>query len=185
MAWLLLGMWASLTVAASLVSLLLGEGRYLAGIGMVQFAVLLIWIAEYPDRRFLFNIPAWAFGLVLVGLEVLQSVAARDFGGLLSLALGMLLIAVAARRAGLLAGYRWIPGGRSRPKARQPSRPRRPPSRPIGGRPSSPPAPSRIGNGWINCSTRSTIRGSAVSPTRSARNCCDYGNGCAGAETLP
>ncbi len=114
MAGLLLGIWASLTIAATVVSLLLGAGYGLAGIGIVQFAVLLIWIAEYPDRRFLFNIPAWIFGLVLVALQVLQSVAARDFGGLLSLALGLVLIAIAARRAGLLSSYKWIPGARTR-----------------------------------------------------------------------
>ena len=55
---------------------------------IVQFAVLLVWIAEYPDRRFLFNIPAWVFGLVLVALQVLQALAARDLGGLFSLLLG-------------------------------------------------------------------------------------------------
>lgn len=124
MAWLLAGIWASLTAAATLVSVLLGEGYTLAGFNILQFAVLLIWIAEYPDRRFLFNIPAWVFGVVLVGLQVLQALAVRDLGGLLSLALGLALIAIAARRAGLLGAYRWIPGaaGTGRPKAAKPPR---------------------------------------------------------------
>ncbi|MCW5952076.1 MAG: hypothetical protein KIT69_07445 [Propionibacteriaceae bacterium] len=119
MAWLLVGIWASLTGAATVVSVLLGEGYALAGFGIIQFAVLLIWIAEYPDRRFLFNIPAWIFGLVLVALQVLQALAMRDLGGLLSLALGLVLIAIAARRAGLLTAYKWIPGARTRPKPRE------------------------------------------------------------------
>ncbi len=123
MAWLLVGIWASLTAAATLVSFLLGEGYALAGINIIQFAVLLIWIAEYPDRRFLFNIPAWVFGLVLIGLQVLQSLAMRDLGGLLSLALALVLIAIAARRSGLLSAYRWIPGA---PRARQPRAARQP-----------------------------------------------------------
>lgn len=121
MAWLLVGIWASLTAAATIVSVLLGEGYALGGFNIIQFAILLIWIAEYPDRRFLFNIPAWVFGVVLVGLQVLQSLAMRDLGGLLSLALGLVLIAIAARRSGLLSAYRWIPGA---PRARQPKTPK-------------------------------------------------------------
>lgn len=121
MAWLLVGIWASLTAAATVVSVLLGDGYALGGFNSIQFAVLLIWIAEFPDRRFLFNIPAWVFGLVLVGLQVLQALASRDLGGLLSLALGLVLIAIAARRAGLFGGYHWIPGA---PRARQPKAPR-------------------------------------------------------------
>ncbi|MCA0253264.1 MAG: hypothetical protein LCH76_13465 [Actinobacteria bacterium] len=124
MAWLLVGIWASLTAAATIVGLVLGAGYLLAGINVIEFAILLLWIAEYPDRRFLFNIPAWVFGLVLVGLQVLQAVAARDLGSLLSLALALALIAIAARYAGLLSAYRWIPGGRrqSQPRQRRRSR---------------------------------------------------------------
>ena len=120
MAWLLVGIWGSLTAAATAVGLLLAGGWGLAGISIVQFAVLLVWIAEYPDRRFLFNIPAWVFGLVLVALQVLQAVAARDLGGLLSLLLGLALIAIAARRVGLLSHFSWIPGaaGTRRPRQR-------------------------------------------------------------------
>ena len=121
MAWLLVGIWASLTAAATIVSVLLGEGYALGGFNIIQFAILLIWIAEYPDRRFLFNIPAWVFGVVLVGLQVLQALAMRDLGGLLSLALGLVLIAIAARRSGLLGAYRWIPGA---PRARAPKAPK-------------------------------------------------------------
>lgn len=126
MAWLLGGIWASLTAAATVVGLLLGGGYGLAGISIVQFAVLLVWIAEYPDRRFLFNIPAWVFGLVLVALQVLQALAARDLGGLLSLLLGLVLIAVVARRVGLLGSYSWIPGGRAANRAPRQRRRREP-----------------------------------------------------------
>ncbi|MDQ7993952.1 MAG: rhomboid family intramembrane serine protease [Propionicimonas sp.] len=130
MASLLVGIWGSLTIAATVVGLLLG-GTTLMGIGWIQFAVLLVWIAEYPDRRFLFNIPAWVFGLVLVGIQVLQALAFRDLGGLLSLALACALIAIVARRAGLFASYGWIPGARPAgraPRARRPTaaRPARP-----------------------------------------------------------
>jgi hypothetical protein len=123
MAWLLVGIWASLTVSATVVGLLLPGGFGLFGIRLIEFAVLLVWIAEYPDRRFMFNIPAWVFGLVLVGLQVLQALAFRDLGGLLSLLLALALIAVVARRSGLLAAHSWIPGA---PTAARPARGRTP-----------------------------------------------------------
>jgi len=129
MAWLLVGIWASLTVSAIVVGLLLPGGFGLFGIRLIEFAVLLVWIAEYPDRRFLFNIPAWVFGLVLVGLQVLQALAFRDLGGLLSLLLALVLIAVVARRSGLLAAHTWIPGART---AARPARSKTP--RPARGR---------------------------------------------------
>ncbi len=114
--WLLVGIWGSLTAASTVVGLAVGGG-YLAGIDLIQFVVLLIWIAEYPTMRFLFNIPAWVFGLVLVGLRVMQLLAARMMGQLLVLALGLVLVAIVARRVGLLAHFSWIPGGRRRPVA--------------------------------------------------------------------
>lgn len=136
MAWLLVGIWGSLTLAATIVGLLIGGGFMLAGINIVEFAVLLVWIAEYPGRRFLFNIPAWVFGLVLVALQVLEALAMRDFGGLISLLLALILIAIAARRAGLLAAYTWIPGARSRqvPQATDARTGRPSPSTPVKGR---------------------------------------------------
>ena len=111
MAGLLVGVWGSLTLASALVGAVAG-GAALAGIGLVQFAVLLLWIAEYPNRRFFFGIPAWVIGLVLVGVQAAGMLASRDAGGLLSLLLGFVLIAMVARRQGLLGEYAWIPGGR-------------------------------------------------------------------------
>ena len=123
MAWLLAGVWASLTVAATLAALALGGGLWLAGISLVEFVVLLVWIAEYPDRRFIFGIPAWVLGVVLVAVQALVMIASRDAGALLSLVLSLVLVAIAARRVGLLTGYPWIPGGPSsarKPAARAP-----------------------------------------------------------------
>lgn len=109
MAWLIGGIWAALTGATTVVSLL-GPGAGLAGMGMVELAVLLLWIAEYPHRRFLFNIPAWVLGLFVVGLQVLTMLGMRSWPSLLSFVLGMALVAVVARRLGLLTTYPWIPG---------------------------------------------------------------------------
>lgn len=112
MAWLLVGVWGSLTLASALVGLVAGAGAVLAGIGLVQFAILLLWIAEYPNRRFFFGIPAWVIGLVLVGVQAAGMLASRDGAGLLSLLLGFVLIAMVARRQGLLGEYAWLPGAR-------------------------------------------------------------------------
>lgn len=119
MLWLLVGIWGSLTLTTTLLGLLATDSM-LAGLRMIQFSVLLVWIAEYPQRRFLFNIPAWIFGAVLVALQVLPLLAAGQFGSLLSFLLSLVLIAVVARRVGLLGELAWIPG-RGRPRASRPA----------------------------------------------------------------
>ena len=43
-----------------------------AGVHTVQLVVLLAFIAEYPNVRFFFGIPAWVLGAVYVAAEVLQ-----------------------------------------------------------------------------------------------------------------
>lgn len=112
---LLLGAWGALTVT----TLLLGPlvPGVLAGMRMIQFAILLVWIAEYPQRRFLFNIPAWVFGVVILALQILPLLATGQIGSLLSLLLSLFLIAMVAKRVGLLSELTWLPGGRraSRP----------------------------------------------------------------------
>lgn len=110
MAWLLVGMWASLTAAYTLVALVLGGGPGLAGLDYVEFLVLLLWVAEYPRRPFFFGIPAWVIGVVLLSVRVLGMIAGRDGAGLLSLLLSLALVAIIARSVGLLGDYPWIPG---------------------------------------------------------------------------
>lgn len=126
MAWLLAGIWASLTAAATLTAVVLGGGVALAGIGLIEFVVLLLWIAEYPNRRFFFGIPAWLLGIVLVGVQVLLMLASRDAPGLLSLLLSFVLVAMVARRLGLLGEYPWIPGRTAPRPARTTRAPRAP-----------------------------------------------------------
>lgn len=111
MLWLIIGTWAGLTIASTLVSLMPAlSGSTLAGLNLIEFAVLLLWIAEYPNRPFFFGIPAWVFGTVIVAIQALSMIAYREFGALLSLVLSLLLVAVMARRFGLLSAYDWIPG---------------------------------------------------------------------------
>lgn len=122
MAWLLIGIWASLTVAATLAALILGGGGMLAGIGLIQGLLLLLWIAEYPQRPIFFGIRAWVIGAILLGLQVFTRVAAGDWVGLMSLAFSLVLVAVVARRVGLLDDYPWIPGRRRTASAPRASR---------------------------------------------------------------
>ncbi len=110
MAWLYAGIWGSLTLATTAVRVL--GPTAIAGMQLVEFAVLLLWIAQYPSMRFLFNIPAWAFGAFILGLNVLSLLAARDMTSLLVLLLSLTLVAVFARSQGLLSQYAWIPGSR-------------------------------------------------------------------------
>ncbi|MGB7963574.1 MAG: DUF6576 domain-containing protein [Propionicimonas sp.] len=129
MVWLLLGLWASVTAAATLTVLLLGGAGVLAGFNLVEFVVLLLWIAEFPHRKFFFGIPAWVIGVVLIGVQALGMLASRSGSALVSLLLSVVLVALVAKRVGLLREYAWIPGGRSperssRPRAPKVSRPR-------------------------------------------------------------
>ncbi|MFT3887172.1 MAG: rhomboid family intramembrane serine protease [Arachnia sp.] len=120
MAWLFGGIWLAITVSTSIVgSILPGAGA--AGLQLVEFAILLLWIAESPHRPFFFGIPAWVFGTVLLGIQVLQLIGARAWPTLLNLLLSLALVAVVARAVGLLTDYAWIPGGRS---TRPPKAPR-------------------------------------------------------------
>lgn len=119
MAWLYVGIWGSLTLTTSVVRVF--GPTAIAGMQLVEFAVLLLWIAQYPTMRFLFNIPAWAFGAFILGLNVLSLLAARAMTSLLVMLLSLALVAVFARSRGLLSQYAWIPGARrsSSPKPRQ------------------------------------------------------------------
>ena len=81
----------------------------LAGLGTLELMIVLAWIAEWPTRRFLFNIPAWLFGLVIVGLQVLNLVAYREGWLLLHFLLGIALCAVIARHYGMLTEHHVIP----------------------------------------------------------------------------
>lgn len=121
MAGFLVGLWAALTTATLLVGLASPTSIGLAGLGMIEFCVLGVWIADNPRRPFFFGIPAWVVGLVLLGIQVLGLVAARGWSSLLALLLGLLLAAIVARRSGLLRGYAMIPGSAPRTRAARPS----------------------------------------------------------------
>ncbi|HUF98222.1 MAG TPA: hypothetical protein VMM60_08830, partial [Ilumatobacter sp.] len=108
-----------------------------AGIRSISMAVLLIFIAEYPQMRFFFGIPAWVLGVAYVFIDALQIMG--DFGAgreLLFYLLSLAVAALAARAVGLLTAYPQIPqipltpalsGTKRRSASRGPTRGPRPP----------------------------------------------------------
>lgn len=79
------------------------------GLEYLELAVLLTFIAEFPQARFFFNIPAWVLGAVIVGLQVLVLVGNRDSSGLVFLIVLLVTAALAARSFGLASGLPWLP----------------------------------------------------------------------------
>lgn len=80
-----------------------------AGVRSIELAVLLLFIAEYPNIRFFFGIPAWILGLVYVATDLLQ-ISADGSGEQFLFYLASLVIAgLAGRAVGMLAAYPWIP----------------------------------------------------------------------------
>ncbi len=122
MAWFLVAVWAVTTLAHVVAGILLPASTVLYGLRMFQLMILLLFIAEAPQRRFFFGIPAWVLGAVILGLQLLSMVSFRDWGGLLGLLLTLLGVAVFARRIGLLSQYHWLPGNpaQKRPTQRRP-----------------------------------------------------------------
>lgn len=126
MASFLIGMWAAITLAYTLAAFVTSDPIGLAGLGLAQFLLLMVWIADNPKRPFFFGIPAWILGAVLVGLQVLTLLSLRQWASLLALALAFVFVAMLARRQGLLRDLSWIPGRatRRRPRpVRQPDAP--------------------------------------------------------------
>ncbi len=81
----------------------------LFSLNQLELMVLLVFIAEYPSRRFFFNIPGWVIGVVIVGISVLSYLGNRDWRLLLDFLLGLVLTALIARSMGLLAELTWVP----------------------------------------------------------------------------
>ncbi len=103
-----------LAVIPGLVGTLLGI--VLFGIRSVEIAVFCLFAAEYPNVRFFFGIPAWVFGAVIVGIEMLQLLGLRRSEQIILLLVSLATAALAGKRFGLLSEYAFIPTlGRSRP----------------------------------------------------------------------
>jgi membrane associated rhomboid family serine protease len=96
----------------------------LSSLNQLELMVLLVFIAEHPQRRFFFNIPGWVIGVIIVGISVLSYVGNRDWLLLLNFALGLLLTGIVARSFGLMSEWRAVPSVRLR-RTPRPKRQRR------------------------------------------------------------
>jgi hypothetical protein len=81
----------------------------LFSLNQLELMVLLVFIAEYPRRRFFFNIPGWVIGVVIIGISALSYLGNRDWRLLVNFLLGLVVTAVIARSMGLLAELTWVP----------------------------------------------------------------------------
>lgn len=120
----LIGVTLALGLLSVVLSVLLPFSGFLAGLGGIEIIVLLAWIAEHPHRRFMFNIPAWLFGVVIVAVDVLQMLGVRAWFELINLVVGIVLCSVVARSVGLLTAYSFIPhlGGTGKSRGRRQAR---------------------------------------------------------------
>ncbi len=118
MATFLLMVIGALTVIATLLGLL-GLNGFLAGLDVVQTLVFLLFIAQHPERRFFFGIPAWVIGAIIVALQILSPLSVRYWFGLFLFLGGMLVTVVIARQVGLLAESTWMPNLPRPPRRRR------------------------------------------------------------------
>lgn len=97
----------ALIVAPGIVGALLDLPQ--AGVRSIELAILLLFIAEYPNLRFFFGIPAWILGLVYVATDLLQISADGSGEQLLFYVASLVIAALAGRAVGMLTAYPWIP----------------------------------------------------------------------------
>ena len=119
-AWYLL----TLTVIPGLVGTALDLPQ--AGVHTIQLVVLLAFIAEYPNVRFFFGIPAWVLGGVYVAAEILQLTGDRNGKQLIFLLVSLVVATLAGRAVGMHEAYPWIPKISMPHRQRQPKQSRRP-----------------------------------------------------------
>ena len=121
-AWMLVAFTAVLSVLAVFFGSVLDPSYALFGLGMLEMMVVLVWIAQWPDRMFLFNIPAWLFGVILVGIQLIQYLGYRSWVMLLVFVVGLFINAFVARQFGLLDRFAWIPVVAGQPKPAKPAK---------------------------------------------------------------
>jgi signal transduction histidine kinase len=116
--------WVTLACSLISVTIYVALGQYVpdATLSTLELIVLLAWIAEWPHRPFMFNIPAWVVGLVIVAVTLLGSVGSRNLFFGLYLVLVLAVSAMIAKSLGMLSEHHIVPHI-SRPK-RAPKPPR-------------------------------------------------------------
>jgi len=135
--WLILAMTVIPAAIASLVNLT-GDLSFAYGVGFLGVGLLVVFALDNPGAMFFFNIPAWIIALVIVGIDVLQRVADRQWNQLLLEVLVLVVGLVGVRQCGMVEVLHWIPrlgGGAPKRKAVSSGRPKR--TKPVAATPSS------------------------------------------------
>ncbi|HEY3531029.1 MAG TPA: DUF6576 domain-containing protein [Nocardioides sp.] len=102
-------LWVGFVELTSISNGVLSGAFQLNGLNQLELMVLLVFIAEYPQRRFFFNIPGWVIGAVIIAIYVLGYVGNRQWLYLLNFLLGLLLTALVAKSMGLMSEWRGVP----------------------------------------------------------------------------
>jgi hypothetical protein len=102
-------LWVAFVELTTISNGVLSGAFQLNGINQIELMVLLVFIGEYPHRRFFFNIPGWVIGVVIIAIYVLGYVGNRQWLYLLNFLLGLLLTAMVARSLGLMSEWRFVP----------------------------------------------------------------------------
>jgi hypothetical protein len=137
--------WVALVELTTISNGVLSGAFQLDGINQLELMVLLVFIAEYPNRRFFFNIPGWVIGVVLIALYALGYVGNRQWLYLIDFLLGLVLTAVVAKSMGLMSEWRQVPSLSLRRRKRAPKRQRRTSSGPtVVQGPWQPPEPAPV-----------------------------------------
>ena len=95
------------TVIPGLVATALDVGDY--GLAAMSFGVFLVFVAEHPHAPFLFGIPAWILGAVLVALNIIQLMSRDQPERIVVLIATLATALVTARSMGLAKAVPWIP----------------------------------------------------------------------------
>jgi hypothetical protein len=117
-------LWVGLVELTPITNGLLSGAYELYGLNQLELMVLLLFIAETPQRRFFFNIPGWVIGAVIVAISVLGYLGNRQWLYLIDFLGGLVLVAVVAKSLGLLSELSGVPRLSMR-RARKPKRPKR------------------------------------------------------------
>lgn len=80
------------------------------GIDMVQFGVIIAFVAQYPTARFFFGIPAPVMIGVFVGLRYLSIVADRDEFSFVLVTAAIATALIVFKSLGYAQSLQWIPG---------------------------------------------------------------------------
>lgn len=96
-------------IAAVIFGAVLGNPTILVDLDLLALTAVLLYCAEHPTRPFFFGIPAWVIAAVIVALEVVNDLANRDLTRLLTVLVAAAIIALVAKRVGLLSAYDRVP----------------------------------------------------------------------------